>query len=284
MDSILNRTRSDPDVSQTNVSEKTPPECGFGRYKRKRQDDSPSELNQFKEDIKAMLLSQEQSQKKLLKDIQEGNNNIQSSVSLVLAQNEEFKQRIYQLENTVQEDRKYILILENKIEDLQINCRKANFELKNVPKKPTETKEELIEMVLTLSKNVGGSITSSDIKDIYRVKGKREAKNTPIVVETSSTLLKTDMLKMCKTFNIRHKAKLRAVHLGFRTLEDTPIYVSEQLTAKGARLHFLARDLAKSRNYKFCWTAYGKIYVRKEENSPIIAIKTEAQVQQLLES
>ncbi|KOB66608.1 Zinc finger DNA binding protein [Operophtera brumata] len=138
-------------------------------------------------------------------------------------------------------------------------------------------------MVLNLSNNVGGNINKPDIRDIYRVRGKKEGpQNTPIIVETSSTLLKTDILKMSKNFNVKHKTKLRALHLGFRTSEDTPIYVSEQLTARGSRLHFLARDLAKSKQYKFCWTAYGKVYVRKAENTPIIAIKTEAQVQQLL--
>ncbi|CAK1598136.1 unnamed protein product [Parnassius mnemosyne] len=87
-----------------------------------------------------------------------------------------------------------------------------------------------------------------------------------------------------KSFNIKHKCKLCAKHLGFKTQEDTPIFLSEHLTPKGARLHFLARDLAKSKNYKFCWTAYGKVYVRENENSPIIMIRNESQVHQLLGS
>lgn len=188
------------------------------------------------------------------------------------------------MEKKIQEDGKYISVLESRIEDLQMGMRKTNFELKNVPKKSNETKEDLIDMVVCLSKNVGSSLEKSDVKDIYRVRPKKEGtQNTPIVVETTSTILKTEIIKMCKTYNIKHKTKLRAMQLGFCTQEDVPIYVSEQLTAKGSRLHFLARDLSKSKNYKFCWTAYGKVYVRKGENSPIICLKSENQVHQLLQ-
>lgn len=144
----------------------------------------------------------------------------------------------------------------------------------------------MIGIVESLSKSVGAKISRNEIKDIYRVRGKNaQILSTPIIVETTSTLLKTDILMMCKQFNVKNKAKLRGMHVGIRAAPavDAPIYVSEHLTPKGSRLHFLARDLAKSKNYKFCWTAYGKVYLRKDENSPIIAIKSEAQVQHLLQ-
>lgn len=285
MENIADRSVSDSDLSQIGQFDKTSPDFAIPRYKkRKRTNEYTSELCNFKEEMRALLLVQEKEFKKILKDIQQSNNSIQSSVSLLTAQNEDYRKKIEKLETKIQEDGKYITVLEDKIEDLQIGSRKANFEIKNVPKKSTESKEDLIEMVLCLSKSVGSVLNKSDIKDIFRVRGKKEgAHNTPIIVETSSTLLKTDVLKSSKTFNIKHKTKLCAKHLGFRTSEDTPVFVSEQLTAKGSRLHFLARDLAKSKIYKFCWTAYGKVYVRKDENSPIILIRTEAQVQHLLQ-
>lgn len=237
--------------------------------------------------IKSLFSAQEQELKNInptLKEIQQSNHNIENSIAFLTEQNEEFKKKIKQLELQAKEDRKYITILEDKLEDLQKGYRKTNFEMKNVPKKNIETKEDLIDMVTCLSKFVGSSIGKSDIKDIYRVRGKREGiTNTPIVVETSSTLQKNDLLKMCKAYNVKHKDKLCAKHLGFHIFEDTPIFISEQLTAKGARLHFLARDLVKTKAYKFCWTAYGKVYVRKDENSPTITITNEAQVHQMLQ-
>ncbi|CAG9789366.1 unnamed protein product [Diatraea saccharalis] len=104
--------------------------------------------------------------------------------------------------------------MEDKIEDLQRGIRKANIEIKNVPKKPHEDKHDLVKMVVKLSETIDCQINKNDIKDIYRVqvKYKKDKHNTnlPIVVELSSTIQKTDFLKMALSFNIRHKEKLRA--------------------------------------------------------------------------
>lgn len=257
--------------------------------------DNSDELNtriSLKEEITTIISSlmsiQENELKKIssvIMEIKETNNNIQKSMEFLTAQNAEFQKRIKKLEEQSRADKDYISLLEDKVEDLQREHRKTNIEIKNVPKTNTkETKEDLINMVLCLSKTIGCNISETDIKDIYRIRGKGDAKiKTPIVVETSSTILKTKILKQTKTFNIKNRQKLCAKHLGLTKDEDDPIFVSEQLTAKGARLYFLARDLSKSKSYKFCWTAYGRVYLRKDEQSPVIAIKSEAQMHRLIQ-
>lgn len=62
------------------------------------------------------------------------------------------------------------------------------------------------------------------------------------------------------------------------------MFISEQLTPKGARLFFLARDLSNTKQYKYCWTSYGRVLVKKDDNSSAIVIKSEAQVHHLLQS
>lgn len=291
MEKNANKSLSDSDLS---VAESTP-KTMFGvsrskilsKLKRKREEDIATDLDQFKNDMMEMIASKFSEHKTELEKIaptldavRKSNSNIENSIAFLLVQNEEFKNKITSLENQAKDDKKYITLLEDKLEDLQIMSRKANFELRNVPKNSNETKEDLIEMVTCLSGKVGSTLNKTDISDIYRVRPKKaEEKNSPIVVETSSTLAKTDIIKACRTFNIRNKAKLCAKHLGLHVQEDTPIFVSEQLTAKQARLHFLARDLVKTKKYKFCWTAYGKVYVRKDENSKVEQIKSEARVQ-----
>lgn len=259
--------------------------------KRKRDCDCGEELETLREEIKAMfqslMTSQENETKKIkptLIEIQQTNKNIETSLAFLASQNEDLKKKVELLQLQAKKDRENITVLEDKIEELQRERRNKHFEMKNVPKTNEENKSSLINMVLTLSKNIGYSLARSDIKDIYRVKSAKVAnKNTPIIVEMSSTLIKHDFLRTCKTFNAKKKEKLRAKHLGFTNNEDQPIFTSEQLTAKGSRLFFLARDLAKSRGYKFCWTNFGKVYVRKEENSTIIWIKNEAQIHNLLQ-
>lgn len=248
------------------------------------------QMSDFRKEIRELLMHYIGTQnedindlKATLNEIKQSNLNIESSMASLILQNEELKKDMAILENEIKQDRQYILFLENKVEDLQTGSRKSNIELKNVPKKDKENKTDLIDMVLCLSETIGCQVTKKDIKDIYRVRGKNpDQKNTPIIIETNSTLLKADFLKMAKSFNVKTKSKLCAKHLGFKTQEDTPVFLSEHLTAKGSRLHFLARDVARSKGYKFCWTSFGKVYLRRNEQAPIIQIRSEEQTHQLL--
>lgn len=280
----MDRSMSEPNL------EYTPPNYVSSRNKRKRNEESlASEFDLMKEEMKELIMTLFAQQKEELKDISPTlkeiklvNANIENSIAFLTLQNEDLKKKIDTLERQSKDDKIHIKLLEEKIEDPQRVQRKSSFEIKNVPKRIKEDKAELLELVTHLAKNVGCNISSSDVEDIYRVRStKKEAKNTSIVLETKSTLVKTEMIKMVKLFNVKNKSKLCAKHLGFRTEEETPIFISEHLTRNASRLHFLARDLAKSKEYKYCWTAYGKIYLRKTDNSPIINITSEGQVQQL---
>lgn len=282
----MDRSLSETDLTQFQIDDVTPPSFVFSRLRRKKQEQETSDIKTF---ISRLMADQKKEIKNIvqvLTEVKQTNTNIESSIAFLSAQNNELQKKIEQLEGQSKRDREYITVLENKIEDMEMSSRKANFQLKNVPKVTGETKEDLIEMVICLSSNVDCKIEKKDIKDIYRVNSKKLGENnTPIVVETSSTIVKNDFLKMCKHFNIRNNNhKLAAKHVGCRTKPDMPIFVSEQLTIKGSRLYFLARDLAKTKNYKFCWTAYGKVYVKKDEKASKIAIKSEAQIQQLMQA
>lgn len=272
----------------------TPPSFITQRHKRVKESDYESDFNVFRNEIKdmisAMMTAQHEEMKKIyptLMEIKNTNINVEKSIIFLTEQNDELKKKIEQLQCQAKKDNDYITILEEKIEDMQRFSRKSSVEIKNVPKIQHEAAQDLLKMVTKLSDVVGCNIRGPDIKDIYRVnkaQSKHGNSNHPITVELSSTLLKMEFLKKIKEFNVKQKEKLCAKHLGFTKDEYTPIYVSEQLTAKGARLHFLARELVKSRKYKFCWTAFGRVYVRRDENSPVIIIRTESQVNSLIQA
>ncbi|XP_026749124.2 uncharacterized protein LOC113509897 [Galleria mellonella] len=286
MNVSLEKSFSEPDIHLT------PTNFLMTRRKRSREEDiiGMSDLTAFKDEMmKSMAALFANSDAKIsqmlssFKEVQETNQGILESINFLTEQNKQLNAKIDSLELQRRKDSEYITLLENRIEDQQMLSRKQNFELKNVPRKESETREDLVDMVIHLSKTVGCEISRRDITDIYRVRGKKDGlKNTPIVVETSSSFVKIDLMKMSKMYNVKNKTKLMAKHLGFHRNEDVPIYISENLTSKGARLHYLARDLVKSKKYKFCWTAYGKVYIRRDENSPIITLKSEAQCNQLM--
>lgn len=284
----LNKSLSEPNLSGLSTN-KTPPNFISMRNKRRREDDFSTEFNKFKEEMKEMFskfMSAQKSELVILtsnlKELHQINNKTEASLAQLTNQNADFQKKIEFLEFQSKKDRECISILEEKVEDLQRCSQKTSIELKNVPRKPQETRNDLINMVLCLSKNISLDLDVKDIKDIHRIQGKKvEVKNTPIIVELGSTIIKSDILQKAKNYNIKNKTKLQAKHLGFTSNEDSPVFISEQLTSKGNRLHFLARDLVKTKEYKFCWTAFGRVFVKRDENSRAILIKNEAQVHQL---
>lgn len=286
----MDRSYSESTLNELNP-ERTPPNIFVSQRFKKRRDEGESNHSALMEDIKTMIADLLAPQRKELSminsnlhEIKTVNQKIEQSMDFLAKQNEELQKKITVLETQAKKDREHINMLEDKMEEIQRSSRKTCLEIKNVPSRRMETKDDLINLVTSLSKSVNCIIEKSDIKDIFRIQGRKsEERNTPIIVETSSTLTKNDFLKSCKSFNIKNKEKLRAKHLGLTINEDTPVFVSEYLTVKGARLYFLARDLSKTKHYKFCWTSFGKVYMRKDENSPVIIIKSESQVHHLMQ-
>lgn len=217
-----------------------------------------------------------------LKQIQETNTSIMATIAFLSEQNSDLKNKLECLEINSKKDKEYITLLENRLEDSQRVERKSNIEIKNVQLPTTTTKTDLLNMVSKLTETLDTKMADSDIKDIIRIRNKKSETST-IIVEFNNTFIKTDIPKAAKKFNAKNKNdKLCAKHLGMQTNQQAPIYLSENLTQKSSRLYFLARDLKTSKSYKYCWTNFGKVYVRLDDETPIIPIKSEAQVHQLM--
>lgn len=287
----IDTTEPQNDTLVDALAEQTPPNYVFLRNRRPREDElSPSQFHDFKEEMTRIMTTFTNGQQNkyeeisnTLKSLQQITSNIEQNVTLLTSQNEEFQKKIEHLETQAKKDREYIHILEDKVEDLQRASRRTCIELKNVPRKPSENRDDLINMMTCLSNTVNLELRDRDIRDVFRLKARNDKeKSPPIIVELGSTILKTDLLRKSKEYNNKNKCKLQAKHLGLTTSEDTPVYISEQLTAKGARLFFLARDLTRSKKFKYCWTSFGRVFVRKDDFSKIICVQSEAQVHQLL--
>ncbi|CAH2232301.1 jg21683 [Pararge aegeria aegeria] len=173
--SNVNRSLSESNISEVG-SDNSPVRCITRRNKRIREEDLPAEFNSFKEELRQLMTSfistqqmQLQEIRADLKEIQQTNYNIDQSISLLMSHDEEFRKKIEMLETQAKIDRDNIVILENKIEDLQRVSRKTCVELKNVPKKSQESSEDLIKMVLCLSETINVKLESRDIKDIFRL-------------------------------------------------------------------------------------------------------------------
>ncbi|CAG9137639.1 unnamed protein product [Plutella xylostella] len=236
---------------------------------RMSDDEQEDSLESFKKDIKQMLgdvINQQNErlntlEKHMTEIIEKNNQDIGTTLNFMSEQITGIQSQITRLENEKKSTSVEIQQLNDKIDILEKNMRKFNMNC--------ATSHYLF-------KSLNIDTLYTEIKDVYRVPRKSDKNNTTmVIVELSSTLVKSKVLDAVKLFNKNnHTDQLNTTHLGLKTSKE-PIFVSEHLSPKTKRIHYKARDLAKTDNYKFCWVSYGNVFLRKDENSPHILIKSE---------
>lgn len=165
--------------------------------------------------------------------------------------------------------------LENTIESLQRQLRSKSIEIRNIDYERGENLSNLIEK---LFKTVGQEDNYAKITDTYRLPSKDPLKKS-IVVEMPNESSKLELLKAVKTYNENNKNEALSTRIFDKPEESIQaIYVSNYLTPLAAKLFYQGRELKRNYNYKFCWTKHGKVYVKKNETSTAILLKTEEQV------
>ncbi|KAJ8737923.1 hypothetical protein PYW08_000518 [Mythimna loreyi] len=245
--------------------------------KRKREDD----LSSFMQEMRDLLQSSTaQSETKYLalqnsmKEIIAQNAEIKNSLNFVSQQYDELKDKIKDIEIERKAEKKYINQLEDKVENLERILCLTKIEVRNIPKKEGENKEDLRQIIAETASVLQMSLERQDIKDIFRVYKKY---GTPsIIVEFGSVTTKENMLDKVRQYNRKNNQhKLNTAHIKIKG-ETKPIYLSECLTQKSQRLFHLARKYATDNGFKFCWTSNGKIFLRQSEGQKHILVKSEA--------
>ncbi|KAJ0171313.1 hypothetical protein K1T71_012863 [Dendrolimus kikuchii] len=290
-DTNMQHTLSDSDVAK--IAPCTSIQLPVAKRPRKQaKNNSDEEFAVFKDDIKCMLEDWKNTQNSLLnklihevadiKDqnnqIKQSNEEIEKSLDFLNLQYEDIKLKVQGLETERKEYLQHITFLETKIEDMERNAKLSSIEIRNVPLiNKAETKTDLCNIVQNTCKALNVIVPQVAIRDVYRL-NKKNTKSSTIIADFTSVILKNEVIQGIKNYNNQHPGhRLSSAAIGF-TEQDTPIYVSEALTGKGRRLFFLARDLAKTLNYKFCWTSKGRIFLRKTSDSSHIEVKDENQL------
>lgn len=280
---------SDSDIA-TSAAANSSPSFVSQRNKRMRQS-SEEQLNCFKDEIKNMLDEWKENQNSLLNklieevaeikkqnlEIKHTNEEIEKNLQFINQQYDDMLKKVDGLETERKKHLSKISELEFTIEDMQRYSKSSSIELRNVPMcSENETKSDLMNVVQNTCKVINVNIQKPDVRDVFRINGKSGKKT--IIVDLNSVLIKNEIIQGIKLHKKQNpNTQLTAADLGFPD-QQTPVYISEALTSKGRRLFFLARDLAKTKEYKFCWTSYGKVYLRKGTEGPRIEVKDESQI------
>lgn len=223
-----------------------------------------------------------------LAKIENSYSEIEKTLEFTSSQYDEIKLKTTHLEKECKDQRSQILSLEDQVEEMHRIAKINYIEIRNVPLKIGETKEDIDSYIRNMCKSVNVTVPVSGIKDSFRIpvgiKGSNpkvaSTQHPAILAELCNNSTKTQILRAVKLFNQSNQVKINSSHLGVAGM-TLPIYVAEHLTPKARRLHFVARTLIKSRKLQFCWISNGKIFVKKTEASPAIQIKAEAQLEKV---
>lgn len=263
------------------------------RQKRKRAGSHEDELNSFMTTMKKMMadLSSQQEKKfdifhtkfdilhTSMQEIKEQNCEIRTSIDFISGQYDEMVKKIDILENERKNHLAYIQSLEHKVENFEKGLKSSSLEIRNIPVKNPESKEDLLKIIANVGDALTTPIQKADVKDVFRSSSKTSP-HRPIIIDFNSVLLKEKVLQAVKNYNKNHTDKLNTSIINIRG-PSQPIFISENLTSKAKRVYYLARDFAKTHAYTYCWTTHGRIYLREKEGTPALRIDSEADLQKL---
>ncbi|CAG4985159.1 unnamed protein product [Colias eurytheme] len=159
--------------------------------------------------------------------------------------------------------------------------RQNNCEIQCVPE---HKNENLMQIIMDLSKRVGYELNEKDVLNCTRTAKKDRTNTRPrsIVIQFVSPRLRDHLLAAVATHNKKHpQNKLNSSDLNIPG-KPTPIYISEHLSPANKILHAATRIKAKNLGYRFVWVRNGRIFLRKNEESGYILV-TSKQVLDKLE-
>lgn len=253
---------SEPDLS-TPKSAEALDKITF-RNKRKHDLEYTTELNTLREDIISSLRTLRQKQEEKfnvlqnnLVEIKAQNSDLHSTIQSMSSLYDDLMVKVVQLEKIRKHDLEYIKTLEDRVESLERGTKSSSLEIRNVPKKPGETKSDLINIVKTIGIFVNTQIQAHDIRDVYRLSTKNPQTNGPITAEFTSIITKEIFLTNIKKHNKDNiNNRLNTSHINMDS--NLPIYISESLTTKARKLFYQAREFTKANDYAYRWISPGK--------------------------
>jgi hypothetical protein len=248
--------------------------------KRKHGSDFSEELSSIQDRFAGMIASLQSEQNSKLSALLE-------TVGVIQKQNEDIKDSIKFMSDkydtllltvqSLQEENKFYLrrieVLEDKIEGLERSAHVSRVELRNVPKVDRETKDDLINVMIKSGEILGKPIQRCDVKDIFRINTKND-KNNPIVTVFTSNITKEQFMTKVKDYNRSSNGKkLTSADISVPG-PPVPIFISDNLPQKVRQLYAAARTYRKENHYTFCWTSAGRVFLKKNEHTKPILIKT----------
>lgn len=165
-----------------------------------------------------------------------------------------------------------VMTLNDRLGLVEQHMRSTNLEINGIPEHRTEN---LIKTIEQLGSVVDNPISENDILHVTRIAKLNKETDRPrsVIVKLKSQRRRDELLAAVIQYNRKHNSnKLNSEHLGISG-RRVPVFVAEHLTPTNKHLHAATRKKAKETGYKFVWVRDGRIFARKNEQSPAIFVR-----------
>lgn len=166
--------------------------------------------------------------------------------------------------NNLQEQLKRIHSnFEEEVEEISQYSRRNNIEIHGIPELP---QENVYNLVSDIGKALECNINKKDIDVAHRVPSSNKSLPRPIIVKFINRWQKGEIMIA------KRNKKLLTSSIGIPSPEK-PIFINDHLTPRTKGILRKAKDL-RNKGFKYVWSRDGKIFVRKDEASQAIVIKS----------
>lgn len=182
----------------------------------------------------------------------------------VVKENKLLKEEVVKLRNELK-------IQRESTNDLEQYIRRDCIEISGIPEDPLENTNEIVIKVADL---MGVEIDSSDISVSHRLPKKPTSYSSAVSRDRrqrESKIIAKFVRRDVRDEFYRGRKRLSnktTRDLGFSDQSGNRIYINENLSPNNKRLFHECLKLKREMEFKFIWTHYGRIFLRKDANSP----------------
>jgi hypothetical protein len=139
--------------------------------------------------------------------------------------------------------------------------------------------ENANDLVCEVASIAGVEISPADVSACHRIKPKTATDRFPpsIIVKLVSRDTRDELYRVRGALRDHNTTEISSL----RRHPKNDIYISESLTEKNRALFNKALKCRKDLKYKCIWTVYGKVYLRRDEDSPAVYVKSEEVIERL---
>jgi len=159
--------------------------------------------------------------------------------------------------------------LEISREEDQQHLRSGNLKISGIP----EDCKNVYDVTIKIFEACGVQLQLDQIDVAHRVQSFNKTQPRPVIVRLVSRWKKDALME--RIYKDRKRLTTGQIGLGGA---DKPLYVNEHLTPYYDKLARQARDLKKGGKVLYTWVRGGKVFIRKNESSPTICVKSLSEI------